>query len=57
MYLMIVAGSHLDILANRFETLGHTIGADTEVDGFEIQRSFRVDYLKTYTKIARFDLF
>lgn len=57
MYLMIVAGSLLDILANRFETLGHVVGADAEMDGFEIQRSFRVDYLQTYTKISRFDLF
>ncbi|XP_037035068.1 odorant receptor 94b-like [Bradysia coprophila] len=51
MYLMIVAGSHLDILANRLETLGHKM---TAIDIFEIKRSFRIDCIQTYTKIARF---
>lgn len=48
-YLLIVAGSHLDILANRLATLGHA----TAVKHITMEQSFRVDCIQTYTKIAR----
>lgn len=49
MYLMIVAGSYLDILANRLATLGH----ETTTEFNELERTLRVDCIQTYAKISR----
>lgn len=57
MYLMIVAGAHLDILAIRLEALGHEMSHDKmEVDPLQInllEKSFRIDCLQAYAKISR----
>lgn len=52
MYLMIVAGTHLDILAIRLATLGHV--KCVELIGMD--KSFRADCIETYTKISRLEL-
>lgn len=57
MYLMIVAGSQLDILANRLVTLGHKTTNEKALQFNELERSFRVDCVQTYTKMARLDKF
>lgn len=56
-YLMIVAGSHLDILEMRLQKLGHNMTHDqiqiNNLDLNLVEKSFRVDYLEAYAKIAR----
>lgn len=51
-YSMIVAGSHLDILASRLAKLGH----DTTLQSNTLEGTFRVDCLQMYTKVSRLDV-
>lgn len=59
MYLMIVAGSLLDILAKRLANLGHETGPEklpVDTHKFDIlETSFRVDCIQIYAKISRLD--
>lgn len=58
LYLMIVAGSHLDILAHRLATVGHeTNRLQTDNPNYfdALETSFRVDCIQAYTNISRFD--
>lgn len=57
LFLMIVAGAHLDILAMRLETLGHDmIRKDEKVNNRQFhvsKKSLLMDCLRVYAKIAR----